>query len=319
MADDKKVIFSMVGVNKIYPPQKQVLKNIYLSFFYGAKIGIIGLNGAGKSTLLKIIAGIDKQYQGNVVFSPGYSVGYLEQDPKLDPEKTVKEVVQEGLKHITDLIAEYDQVNEKFADPEVLENPDKMDALLARQAELQDKLDAVDAWNIDNKLDRAMDALRCPPEDQLIKTLSGGERRRVALCRLLLQQPDVLLLDEPTTHLDAESIDWLEQHLQQYPGTVIAITHDRYFLDHVAGWILELDRGEGIPWKGNYSSWLEQKTQRMAQEEKQASKRRKTLERELEWIHMAPKARQAKGKARLSSYNKLLPTGRASATRSSRP
>ena len=306
MADDKKVIFSMVGVNKIYPPQKQVLKNIYLSFFYGAKIGIIGLNGAGKSTLLKIIAGIDKQYQGNVVFSPGYSVGYLEQDPKLDPEKTVKEVVQEGLKHITDLIAEYDQVNEKFADPEVLENPDIMDAVLARQAELQDKLDAVDAWNIDNKLERAMDALRCPPEDQPIKTLSGGERRRVALCRLLLQQPDVLLLDEPTNHLDAESIDWLEQHLQQYPGTVIAITHDRYFLDHVAGWILELDRGEGIPWKGNYSSWLEQKTQRMAQEEKQASKRRKTLERELEWIHMAPKARQAKGKARLSSYNKLL-------------
>ena len=306
MADDKKVIFSMVGINKIYPPQKQVLKNIYLSFFYGAKIGIIGLNGAGKSTLLKIIAGIDKQYQGEVVFAPGYSVGYLEQDPKLDPDKTVKEVVQEGMSHITELLAEFEKVNESFADPDVLEDPDKLNALIARQAELQDKLDAVDAWNLDNKLDRAMDALRCPPEEQVIKTLSGGERRRVALCRLLLQQPDILLLDEPTNHLDAESIDWLEQHLQQYPGTVIAITHDRYFLDHVAGWILELDRGEGIPWKGNYSSWLEQKTKRMAQEEKQASKRRKTLERELEWIHMAPKARQAKGKARLSSYNKLL-------------
>lgn len=306
MADDKKVIFSMVGVNKIYPPQKQVLKDIYLSFFYGAKIGIIGLNGAGKSTLLKIIAGIDKQYQGEVVFAPGYSVGYLEQDPKLDPEKTVKEIVQEGLSHITTMLAEFEKVNESFADPDVLEDPDKLNALIARQAELQDKLDAVDAWNLDNKLDRAMDALRCPPEEQIIKTLSGGERRRVALCRLLLQQPDILLLDEPTNHLDAESIDWLEQHLQQYPGTVIAITHDRYFLDHVAGWILELDRGEGIPWKGNYSSWLEQKTKRMAQEEKQASKRRKTLERELEWIHMAPKARQAKGKARLSSYNKLL-------------
>ena len=306
MADDKKVIFSMVGVNKIYPPQKQVLKDIYLSFFYGAKIGIIGLNCAGKSTLLKIIAGIDKQYQGEVVFAPGYSVGYLEQDPKLDPEKTVKEIVQEGLSHITTLLAEFEKVNESFADPDVLEDPDKLNALIARQAELQDKLDAVDAWNLDNKLDRAMDALRCPPEEQIIKTLSGGERRRVALCRLLLQQPDILLLDEPTNHLDAESIDWLEQHLQQYPGTVIAITHDRYFLDHVAGWILELDRGEGIPWKGNYSSWLEQKTKRMAQEEKQASKRRKTLERELEWIHMAPKARQAKGKARLSSYNKLL-------------
>ena len=296
----------MVGVSKIYPPQKQVLKDIYLSFFYGAKIGIIGLNGAGKSTLLKIIAGIDKQYQGEVVFSPGYSVGYLEQDPKLDPTKTVKEIVQEGVQPILDLLAEFDKVNESFADPDVLEDPDKMDKLINRQAELQDKLDAVDAWNIDNKLERAMDALRCPPEDQNVTTLSGGERRRVALCRLLLQNPDILLLDEPTNHLDAESIDWLEQHLQQYKGTVIAITHDRYFLDHVAGWILELDRGEGIPWKGNYSSWLDQKTQRMAQEEKQASKRRKTLERELEWIRMAPKARQAKGKARLSSYDRLL-------------
>ena len=306
MADDKKIIFSMVGVSKIYPPQKQVLKNIYLSFFYGAKIGIIGLNGAGKSTLLKIIAGIDKSYQGEVVFSPGYSVGYLEQDPKLDPEKTVKEVVQEGMQHILDLLAEFDKVNESFGDPDVLDDPDKMEKLMARQAELQDKLDAADAWNIDNKLERAMDALRCPPDDQKIATLSGGERRRVALCRLLLQQPDVLLLDEPTNHLDAESIDWLEQHLQQYAGTVIAITHDRYFLDHVAGWILELDRGEGIPWKGNYSSWLDQKTKRMAQEEKQASKRRKTLERELEWVRMAPKARHAKGKARLSSYDQLL-------------
>ena len=306
MADDKKVIFSMVGVSKIYPPQKQVLKDIYLSFFYGAKIGIIGLNGAGKSTLLKIIAGIEKQYQGEVVFSPGYSVGYLEQEPKLDPDKTVKEVVQEGMQHVLDLIAEFDKVNESFGNPDVLEDPDKMDKLITRQAELQDKLDACDAWNIDNKLERAMDALRCPPEDQKIATLSGGERRRVALCRLLLQQPDILLLDEPTNHLDAESIDWLEQHLQQYAGTVIAITHDRYFLDHVAGWILELDRGEGIPWKGNYSSWLDQKTKRMAQEEKQASKRRKTLERELEWVRMAPKARHAKGKARLSSYDRLL-------------
>ena len=306
MADDKKVIFSMVGVSKIYPPQKQVLKDIYLSFFYGAKIGIIGLNGAGKSTLLKIIAGIEKQYQGEVVFSPGYSVGYLEQEPKLDPDKTVKEVVQEGMQHVLDLIAEFDKVNESFGDPDVLDDPDKMDKLISRQAELQDKLDACDAWNIDNKLERAMDALRCPPEDQKIATLSGGERRRVALCLLLLQQPDILLLDEPTNHLDAESIDWLEQHLQQYAGTVIAITHDRYFLDHVAGWILELDRGEGIPWKGNYSSWLDQKTKRMAQEEKQASKRRKTLERELEWVRMAPKARHAKGKARLSSYDRLL-------------
>lgn len=306
MADDKKIIFSMVGVSKIYPPQKQVLKNIYLSFFYGAKIGIIGLNGSGKSSLLKIIAGLDKSYQGEVVFSPGYSVGYLEQDPQLDPDKTVIEVVREGVQPIMDLLAEFDKVNEAFGDPDVLDDPDKMDALIARQSELQDKLDAADAWNIDSKLERAMGALQCPPDDQVIKTLSGGERRRVALCRLLLQQPDVLLLDEPTNHLDAESIDWLEQHLQQYPGTVIAITHDRYFLDHVAGWILELDRGEGIPWKGNYSSWLEQKTKRMAQEEKQASKRRKTLERELEWVRMAPKARQAKGKARLNSYDRLL-------------
>lgn len=296
----------MVGVSKTYPPQKQVLKNIYLSFFYGAKIGIIGLNGSGKSSLLKIIAGIDKDFQGEVVFSPGYSVGYLEQDPQLDPEKTVIDVVREGVQPIMDLLAEFDRVNEAFCDPEVLEDPDKMDALIARQAELQDKLDAADAWNIDSKLERAMDALQCPPDDQPVATLSGGERRRVALCRLLLQQPDVLLLDEPTNHLDAESIDWLEQHLRQYPGTVIAITHDRYFLDHVAGWILELDRGEGIPWKGNYSSWLDQKTKRMAQEEKQASKRRKTLERELEWVRMAPKARQAKGKARLNSYDRLL-------------
>ena len=306
MADDKKIIFSMVGVNKIFPPQKQVLKNIYLSFFYGAKIGIIGLNGSGKSTLLKIIAGIDKDYQGEVVFSPGYSVGYLEQDPKLEPGKTVKEIVQEGVLEIVDTLKEYEEVNERFGDPEVLEDPDKMDALINRQAELQDKIDATDAWNLDSRLERAMDALRCPPEDQVVDTLSGGERRRVALCRLLLQQPDVLLLDEPTNHLDAESIDWLEQHLQQYAGTVICITHDRYFLDHVAGWILELDRGEGIPWKGNYSSWLDQKTKRMAQEEKQVSKRRKTLERELEWINMAPKARHAKGKARLNSYEALL-------------
>ncbi len=306
MADDKKIIFSMVGVSKTYPPQKQVLKNIYLSFFYGAKIGIIGLNGSGKSSLLKIIAGVDKEYQGEVVFAPGYSVGYLEQEPHLEPGKTVIEVVREGVKPVMDLLAEFEKVNEAFGDPDVLENPDRMDALIARQAELQDALDAADAWNIDNRLERAMDALQCPPDDQVVDTLSGGERRRVALCRLLLQQPDVLLLDEPTNHLDAESIDWLEQHLRQYPGTVIAITHDRDFLDHVAGWILELDRGEGIPWKGNYSGWLEQKTQRMAQEEKQASKRRKTLERELEWIRMAPKARQAKGKARLNSYDRLL-------------
>ena len=291
----------MVGLNKTYPPQKQVLKNIYLSFFYGAKIGIIGLNGAGKSTLLKIIAGIEKEYQGEVVWSPGYSVGYLEQDPKLDASKTVREVVQEGVQPIMDMLKEYDDINMAFAEPDA-----DFDKLLARQAELQDKLDAADAWNIDQKLDRAMDALRCPPDDAKVPTLSGGERRRVALCRLLLQQPDVLLLDEPTNHLDAESIDWLEQHLQQYAGTVICITHDRYFLDNVAGWILELDRGEGIPWKGNYSSWLEQKTNRMAQEEKQASKRRKTLERELEWIRMAPKARHAKQKARLESYDRML-------------
>lgn len=306
MADDKKIIFSMVGVSKTFPPHKQVLKDIYLSFFYGAKIGIIGLNGSGKSTLLKIIAGIDKEYQGEVVSDKSFSVGYLEQDPKLDSDKTVIDVVREGVQPVMDLLKEYEDINLKFGLPEYYENEDKMNHLFARQAELQDKLDAVDAWNIDNRLERAMDALRCPPEDQPVTQLSGGERRRVALCRLLLQEPDVLLLDEPTNHLDAESIDWLEQHLQQYKGTVICITHDRYFLDHVAGWILELDRGEGIPWKGNYTSWLEQKTRRMEQEEKQASKRRKTLERELDWIHMAPKARQAKGKARLNSYEQLL-------------
>jgi len=296
----------MIGVNKVFPPQKQVLKNIYLSFYYGAKIGIIGLNGSGKSTLLKIIAGIEKEYQGDIVSDKGYSVGYLEQDPKLDPTKTVKQIVQEGVQPIVDILNEYEEINVKFGLPEYYEDADKMDALFARQAELQDKIDAADAWNLDNKLERAMNALRCPPEDELTEYLSGGEKRRVALCRLLLQEPDVLLLDEPTNHLDAESIDWLEQHLQQYKGTVICITHDRYFLDHVAGWILELDRGEGIPWKGNYTSWLEQKTKRMEQEEKQASKRRKTLERELEWVKMAPKARHAKGKARLNSYEKLL-------------
>ncbi len=301
MADDKKIIFSMVGVSKSFSPQKRVLNNIYLSFYYGAKIGIIGLNGTGKSTLMKIIAGVEKNYEGEVVFSPGYSVGYLEQDPKLDPEKTVRECVQEGVQPIMNMLREYDEINAAFAEPDA-----DFDKLLARQAELQDKLDSSDAWNIDQKLDRAMDALRCPDDNASVKNLSGGERRRVALCRLLLQQPDILLLDEPTNHLDAESIDWLEQHLQQYAGTVICITHDRYFLDHVAGWILELDRGEGIPWKGNYTSWLEQKTARMAQEEKQASKRRKTLERELEWVHMAPKARQAKGKARLAAYDKML-------------
>ena len=291
----------MVNVSKTFPPHKQVLKNIYLSFFYGAKIGIIGLNGSGKSTLMKIIAGIEKSYEGEVVFSPGYSVGYLEQEPKFDENKTVKEVVQEGVQPIMDKLAEFEQINEAFADPDA-----DFDKLLARQAEVQEFLDAHDAWNIDSKLERAMDALRCPDEDAVMQNLSGGERRRVALCRLLLQEPDVLLLDEPTNHLDAESIDWLEQHLQQYKGTVIAVTHDRYFLDHVAGWILELDRGEGIPWKGNYSGWLDQKTARMALEEKQASKRRKTLERELEWIRMAPSARHAKGKARLNSYDALL-------------
>ncbi|WP_088160731.1 energy-dependent translational throttle protein EttA [Sphingobacterium sp. G1-14] len=302
---DEKIIFSMAGVNKIYPPQKQVLKNIYLSFFYSAKIGVIGLNGSGKSSLLKIIAGLDKSYQGEVVFSPGYSVGYLAQEPQLDLEKTVLEVVQEGVAEITAILQEYEEINEKFGLPEVYENADEMDKLLARQGELQDIIDATNAWEIDSKLERAMDALRCPEPDAKIVNLSGGERRRVALCRLLLQEPDVLLLDEPTNHLDAESIDWLEQHLKQYKGTVIAVTHDRYFLDNVAGWILELDRGEGIPWKGNYSSWLDQKAKRLAQEEKQETKRQKTLERELEWVRMAPKARHAKSKARLHNYEKL--------------
>ena len=305
--DDKKIIFSMVGVSKtITQNQKQVLKNIYLSFFYGAKIGIIGLNGSGKTTLMKIIAGLEQPSLGEVVWSPGYSVGYLEQEPYLDDEKTVLEVVKEGVKNVVDALDEYNAINDKFGLPEYYEDEDKMNALFARQGELQDILDATDAWNLDSRLERAMDALRCPPADQKCAVLSGGERRRVALCRLLLQKPDVLLLDEPTNHLDAESIDWLEQHLQQYEGTVICVTHDRYFLDDVAGWILELDRGEGIPWQGNYSSWLDQKTKRMAQEEKVASKRRKTLERELEWVRMAPKARQAKGKARLKSYESML-------------
>ena len=305
--DDKKIIFSMVGVSKIIPQnQKQVLKNIYLSFFYGAKIGIVGLNGAGKSTLMKIIAGIDDKFQGEVVWSPGYTVGYLPQDPPLDETKTVKENVEEGVQHVYDALKEYDEINEKFGLEEYYGDPDKMDKLMQRQAEVQDIIDSTDAWNMDSKLERAMDALHCPQGDSPVINLSGGERRRVALCKLLLQKPDVLLLDEPTNHLDAESIDWLEQHLQQYEGTVIAVTHDRYFLDDVSEWILELDRGEGIPWKGNYSSWLEQKTKRMAQEEKTASKRQKALERELEWIRMAPKARQAKGKARLNLYDAML-------------
>jgi sulfate-transporting ATPase len=302
---DEKIIFSMAGVNKIYPPQKQVLKNIYLSFFYGAKIGVIGLNGSGKSSVLKIIAGLDKAYQGEVVFAPGYTVGYLAQEPELDPSKTVKEIVEEGAKSVTDILQEYEDINEKFGLPEYYEDGDKMEKLMNRQGELQDQIDAVDGWGLDAKLERAMDALRCPDPDTSIATLSGGERRRVALCRLLIQQPDVLLLDEPTNHLDAESIDWLEQHLKLYAGTVIAVTHDRYFLDNVAGWILELDRGEGLPWKGNYSSWLDQKAKRLAQEEKTESKRQKTLERELEWSKMAPKARHAKSKARLSNYEKL--------------
>lgn len=302
---DEKIIFSMAGVSKIYPPQKQVLKNIYLSFFYGAKIGVIGLNGSGKSSLLKIIAGLDKSYQGEVVFSPGYTVGYLAQEPELDPEKTVREIVEEGVAETTAILKEYEEINEKFGLPEVYEDPDAMDKLLARQGELQDKIDASGAWELDSKLERAMDALRTPDPESKIATLSGGERRRVALCRLLLKEPDVLLLDEPTNHLDAESIDWLEQFLKQYKGTVIAVTHDRYFLDNVAGWILELDRGEGIPWKGNYSSWLDQKSKRLAQEEKTESKRQKTLERELEWVRMAPKARHAKSKARLANYEKM--------------
>ena len=306
MSDDKQIIFSMYKVSKTYPPQKQVIKDISLSFFLGAKIGIIGLNGSGKSTLLKIIAGIDNDFNGELAFSPGYTVGHLSQDPQLDPSKTVMGIVQEGAQEIVDLLAEFESLNLQFGDPEVYEDADKMDKLMDRQAKLQEKIDATDAWNLDNKLERAMDALRCPDGDTPVTVLSGGERRRVALCRLLLKQPDILLLDEPTNHLDAESIDWLEQHLQQYPGTVICITHDRYFLDNVAGWILELDRGEGIPWKGNYSSWLEQKQKRLEMEEKGISKRRKTLERELEWVRMSPKARQAKSKARLGAYEKLL-------------
>ncbi|MGC4023194.1 MAG: energy-dependent translational throttle protein EttA [Cyclobacteriaceae bacterium] len=303
---DEKIIFSMAGVNKIYPPQKQVLKNIYLSFFYGAKIGVLGLNGSGKSSLLRIIAGIDKEFQGEVVSDLGYSVGLLEQEPQLDKTKTVKEIVEEGVKDTVALLKEFEAINEKFGDADVLENPDKMEKLIARQGEVQEKLDAIGAWELDHKLERAMDALRCPPADSSVEHLSGGEKRRVALCRLLLQEPDVLLLDEPTNHLDAESVLWLEEHLRQYKGTIIAVTHDRYFLDNVAGWILELDRGEGIPWKGNYSSWLDQKQKRLIQEEKTESKRQKALERELEWVRMNPKGRQAKGKARLNAYEKLI-------------
>ena len=303
MADDKKIIFSMVNVSKTIPPQRQILKNIYLSFFYGAKIGVLGLNGAGKSTLLKIIAGLDKSYQGEVVFAPGYSIGYLPQEPQLDDTLTVKEVVQQGVQKIVDVLKEYEEVNMKFAEPM---SDDEMNKLIERQGELTELIDQYDAWELDSKLERAMDALRCPDGDTPVKHLSGGERRRVALCRLLLTEPDILLLDEPTKHLDAESVEWLEAHLQQYKGTVIAVTHDRYFLDHVAGWILELDRGEGIPWQGNYSSWLEQKSNRLAMEQKQESKRMKTLERELEWVRMAPKARHAKSKARLNAYDKLL-------------
>jgi ATP-binding cassette ChvD family protein len=303
---DEKIIFSMAGVNKIYPPQKQVLKNIYLGFYYGAKIGVLGLNGSGKSSLLRIIAGIDKEFQGEVVSDLSFTVGLLEQEPQLDKTKTVREIVEEGVKETVALLKEFESINEKFGDPEVLENPDKMDKLITKQGEIQEKLDAIGAWELDNKLERAMDALRCPPSDAKVEHLSGGEKRRVALCRLLLQEPDVLLLDEPTNHLDAESVYWLEQHLKQYKGTVIAVTHDRYFLDNVAGWILELDRGEGIPWKGNYSSWLDQKQKRLAQEEKTESKRQKALERELEWVRMSPKGRHAKGKARLSNYEKLV-------------
>lgn len=306
MSDDKKIIFSMVGVSKVTPQGKQIIKNIYLSFFYGAKIGIIGLNGSGKSTVMKIIAGLDNAYQGDVVFSDGYTVGYLPQEPELDPKKTVKEVVMEGAQETVDVLKEYEEINNSFMDEEILNDPDKMDKLIARQGVVQDRIDALDAWELDQKLNRAMDALRCPPDDQLIETLSGGEKRRVALCRLLLQNPDILLLDEPTNHLDAESIDWLEQHLQQYQGTVIAVTHDRYFLDNVAGWILELDRGEGIPWKGNYTSWLEQKGNRLKEEEKSESKRQKMLARELEWVRMNPKGRHAKNKARIANYDKMM-------------